>query len=507
VDDEEEIEIGPPEPDASVRSSWLGSLQSAAGSVGSDAGGSDEISLETLPTDVLQLLSRRGVREHAALVAGVSDPARPAWGGGSPDGAQMLEIPSAELDRLDVLLHQQLVAAGLAVGDDHAASAADALDSLPPDVLNLMAKRGIRAAGGIDGAGFRERADFKPSPHGRSGGASSAERGGGRQSDPGSGRRDASWLGERKFHLEEEVVEELIEEDEEEPAGIAEAPVERGEAEAAGQMPGRLRLFSTGGLARLDSAGALVRAALADSDGSTGGSTASLFGAETALAQPPRANSSQSSEPYAPDFEEEEEDAAAQGGGQLGGGGAGGPPEAAEGAPNLRRLKSEQYASDFEEEEEEEEEEQEQVGTVVSQSEDSQWLNRHLEAVGWSPGNAEANPLEQEGSPPVTAADYATVRTRPGRLSALSVPHRNRFFMALLYGRAGRPTAKNGGFRPGQRLSADDVRASTPGLVTTITSAAAAAARAVDDESCVTDDELAVLQVNPSLPALQAAAV
>ena len=77
--------------------------------------------------------------------------------------------------------------------------------------------------------------------------------------------------------------------------------------------------------------------------------------------------------------------------------------------------------------------------------------------------------------------------------------------MAFLYGRAGRSTAKNGGFRPGQRLSADDVRASTP--VTTIISAAAAGARAVDDESCVTDDELAVLQVNPSLPALQAAAV
>jgi predicted outer membrane repeat protein len=43
-----------------------------------------------------------------------------------------------------------------------------------------------------------------------------------------------------------------------------------------------------------------------------------------------------------------------------------------------------------------------------------------------------------------------TVRAHPRRLSALSVPILNRFSMTLLYGRAGRLIAKNGGFRPGQ---------------------------------------------------------
>jgi hypothetical protein len=48
------------------------------------------------------------------------------------------------------------------------------------------------------------------------------------------------------------------------------------------------------------------------------------------------------------------------------------------------------------------------------------------------------------GSPPV-------VRARPGQLSALTplaFPTVNRFCTALLYGRAGRLTAPNGGFRP-----------------------------------------------------------
>ena len=38
----------------------------------------------------------------------------------------------------------------------------------------------------------------------------------------------------------------------------------------------------------------------------------------------------------------------------------------------------------------------------------------------------------------------------PGPVGDLSVSYLNRFCMALLYGRAGRLTAKNGGFRRGQ---------------------------------------------------------
>jgi hypothetical protein len=54
--------------------------------------------------------------------------------------------------------------------------------------------------------------------------------------------------------------------------------------------------------------------------------------------------------------------------------------------------------------------------------------------------------------PTKLASSAHTVRARPGRLSALSVPQRsaNPFCMGLLCGRAGRLTAKNGGFRPGQ---------------------------------------------------------
>jgi hypothetical protein len=44
----------------------------------------------------------------------------------------------------------------------------------------------------------------------------------------------------------------------------------------------------------------------------------------------------------------------------------------------------------------------------------------------------------------------STVRALSGRLSALSVSHSKSFFMALLYGRAGRLTAQNGGLRRGQ---------------------------------------------------------
>jgi hypothetical protein len=46
--------------------------------------------------------------------------------------------------------------------------------------------------------------------------------------------------------------------------------------------------------------------------------------------------------------------------------------------------------------------------------------------------------------------DSYSVRALPRRLSALSVPHSTFFCAALLYGRAGRLTAQNGGFRPGQ---------------------------------------------------------
>jgi hypothetical protein len=48
------------------------------------------------------------------------------------------------------------------------------------------------------------------------------------------------------------------------------------------------------------------------------------------------------------------------------------------------------------------------------------------------------------------AAPRVTVRPRLGRLSALAFPAVNRFCMALVYGRAERLIAKNGGFRPGQ---------------------------------------------------------
>jgi hypothetical protein len=47
----------------------------------------------------------------------------------------------------------------------------------------------------------------------------------------------------------------------------------------------------------------------------------------------------------------------------------------------------------------------------------------------------------------------ATVRAALGRLSALiAFSYENPFCMGLLYGRAGRLTAENGGFRPGQSL-------------------------------------------------------
>jgi hypothetical protein len=52
-----------------------------------------------------------------------------------------------------------------------------------------------------------------------------------------------------------------------------------------------------------------------------------------------------------------------------------------------------------------------------------------------------------------TMATTNTCPGRPGRLSGLSVFLRlyvNRFSIAVLYERAGRLTAKNGDFRPGQ---------------------------------------------------------
>jgi hypothetical protein len=49
------------------------------------------------------------------------------------------------------------------------------------------------------------------------------------------------------------------------------------------------------------------------------------------------------------------------------------------------------------------------------------------------------------------AEERLAVRARPGRLSGVGVFHvANRFCMALLYERAGRFTAKRGGFRPEQ---------------------------------------------------------
>ena len=46
--------------------------------------------------------------------------------------------------------------------------------------------------------------------------------------------------------------------------------------------------------------------------------------------------------------------------------------------------------------------------------------------------------------------EEGAVRAVPGRLSAIAFSCVNRFCMGFLYGRAGRLTAENGGFRPGQ---------------------------------------------------------
>jgi hypothetical protein len=48
----------------------------------------------------------------------------------------------------------------------------------------------------------------------------------------------------------------------------------------------------------------------------------------------------------------------------------------------------------------------------------------------------------------------------PGHVSALSVFHSKSICMGLLYGRAGRLTAENGGFRPGQFCSTATQRGS-----------------------------------------------
>ena len=55
----------------------------------------------------------------------------------------------------------------------------------------------------------------------------------------------------------------------------------------------------------------------------------------------------------------------------------------------------------------------------------------------------------------VAAAAAARVLALRGVQAPLAFSYVHRFSMALLYGRAGRLTAKNGGFRPGQYLEAE----------------------------------------------------
>jgi hypothetical protein len=69
---------------------------------------------------------------------------------------------------------------------------------------------------------------------------------------------------------------------------------------------------------------------------------------------------------------------------------------------------------------------------------------------------ANRTPLSLAGLPAVRArVPGHEPRHGPGPPKAVKHPHRspqlNRFCMAALYGRAGRLTAKNGGFRPGQK--------------------------------------------------------
>ena len=76
---------------------------------------------------------------------------------------------------------------------------------------------------------------------------------------------------------------------------------------------------------------------------------------------------------------------------------------------------------------------------------------------------ADATPAEVDASPIAVAVKTALaaalagveeahikVRAARGGEAALAFPYKNPFCMALLHGRAGRLTAENGGFRPGQ---------------------------------------------------------
>jgi hypothetical protein len=79
-----------------------------------------------------------------------------------------------------------------------------------------------------------------------------------------------------------------------------------------------------------------------------------------------------------------------------------------------------------------------------------EWLHRPWPGAAYIPGDLSAY-IADEAAPHY---EFPTARARPGRLGASmasgAFPTVNRFYMALLHGRAGRLTAENGGFRPGQ---------------------------------------------------------
>jgi hypothetical protein len=95
--------------------------------------------------------------------------------------------------------------------------------------------------------------------------------------------------------------------------------------------------------------------------------------------------------------------------------------------------------------------------------------------------------------PSYTAFFWPTVRARPGRLSVLAVSTVNRFCVGLLYGRAGRLTAQNGGSRPGQLpvSAAEQVPPGasecTPGLVLS-----QGCSLTFDDSSVITSQSLVI---------------
>ena len=82
-------------------------------------------------------------------------------------------------------------------------------------------------------------------------------------------------------------------------------------------------------------------------------------------------------------------------------------------------------------------------------------LDRNRRLMTYSPGARLAARLVHA----VLAREHVLRRHRPGRPGAVKRPSRfpyeNPFCMGLLYGRAGRLTAKNGGFRPGQEAGFD----------------------------------------------------